>query len=230
MSNVKRVADDLRTKTSATGVDYLITTQGGPPNGRHSLTSDAPPHETHFAIQILSRFGLAYLLASSGTLRDTWLNICAPGGTSSPAPDVDDVELAAPGKFGFLASGARDTAVSDGLTAYFPTVFPHLRALHTFPGFVHTRAAANQGFPAPVVWASSLFGPLLARTPIGNTATGYAEVPLYLVANKEARDRGEEMLFTSAVGLRNLGRPRWTVDEPESVKRLWDNMKEKLGV
>lgn len=66
---------------------------GGPPNGSTSLTSTTPAHDTHFAIQTLSRFGLAYLLASSGTLKDTWISVCAPAGEKGPEPDVEDIEL-----------------------------------------------------------------------------------------------------------------------------------------
>ena len=44
-------------------------------------------------MQTLSRFGLAYLLASSGTLKDTWVSVCAPAGEKGPAPDVEDLEL-----------------------------------------------------------------------------------------------------------------------------------------
>lgn len=97
---------------------------GGPPNGLPpTFTPTTPPHETHFAIQLLSRFGLAYLLASSGTLKDTWLSICAPGGPKSAAPDLDDLELTKVNGEGtwrvprLLRSAGRDTAVMDGITS-----------------------------------------------------------------------------------------------------------------
>lgn len=113
MKEIKRVADEVKRKTGRNGLDYLVTTQGafafalpvkltsdgaalnagGPPNGSTSLTSTTPAHDTHFAIQTLSRFGLAYLLASSGTLKDTWISVCAPAGEKGPDPDVEDIEL-----------------------------------------------------------------------------------------------------------------------------------------
>lgn len=66
---------------------------GGPPIGKYIDTSTTPTHDSHFAVQTLSRFGLAYLLASSGTLKDTWVSVCAPAGEKGPAPDVEDLEL-----------------------------------------------------------------------------------------------------------------------------------------
>lgn len=66
---------------------------GGPPNGKYIETSTKPSHDSHFAVQTLSRFGLAYLLASSGTLKDTWVSVCAPAGEKGPAPDVENLEL-----------------------------------------------------------------------------------------------------------------------------------------
>jgi hypothetical protein len=94
---------------------------GGPPNGSFSLTSE--DHETHFAIQVLSRFGLAYLLAQSGTLKDTWVTICAPGGEKAAPPNLEDLELKSEEErqkylpMRIVASGTRDGAVMDGLVA-----------------------------------------------------------------------------------------------------------------
>jgi len=136
---------------------------GGPPNGTFSLTPE--DHETHFAIQVLSRFGLAYLLAQSGTLKDTWVTICAPGGEKAAPPNLNDLELKSEEErqkflpMRIVASGTRDGAVMDGLVAvssaclassrrlrlttsplqqHFSSAFPSLRAVHAFPGYVHT--------------------------------------------------------------------------------------------
>lgn len=135
---------------------------GGPPNGSFSLTTE--DHESHFAIQVLSRFGLAYLLAQSGTLKDTWVTICAPGGEKAAPPALDDLELKSEEErakylpMRIVATGTRDGAVMDGLVAvsrpllaislaqcsrmsstqHFSSAFPSLRAVHAFPGYVHT--------------------------------------------------------------------------------------------
>ena len=104
----------------------------------------------------------------------------------------------------------------------FAHSFPHLTTHHVFPGFVHTSAAANQGFPFPIPLLASIFGPLLARTPIGNFAEGYAEIPVYLAANKKSRGLGLEF---SDQNLKPLGAPQWTQDNPELRKQLWESMK-----
>ncbi|ORY89376.1 hypothetical protein BCR35DRAFT_300532 [Leucosporidium creatinivorum] len=223
VSSVKTLADQLKQKTGGE-LHYLITTQGGPPNGTFSLTSE--DHESHFAIQVLSRFGLAYLLAQSGTLKDTWVTICAPGGEKSAPPDLEDLELKNEEErqrylpMRIIKAGTRDGAVMDGLVSQFSSAFPSLRAVHAFPGYVHTSAASNQSFPRPLVLLQSLFGPLLART-IGNTPTTYAEVPFYLAANPQARGKGLE--YTNEK-LKPLGAPSWTKDQPELRKKLWEKM------
>lgn len=94
---------------------------GGPPNGGFSLTPEG--HESHFAVQLLSRFGLAYLLAKSGTLKDSWVTICAPGGEKASPPDLEDLELKSEQErarflpMRIVKTGTRDGAVMDGLVA-----------------------------------------------------------------------------------------------------------------
>lgn len=87
----------------------MYQTQGKPPNGKFSLNAEG--HESHFAIQVLSRFALPYLLARSNTLKEAVVHVCAPNGNSGKAPDTDDLELIHAhdeGKFGFLKCGDRD--------------------------------------------------------------------------------------------------------------------------
>lgn len=86
---------------------------------------------------------------------------------------------------------------------------------------MHTSAAANQKFPFPIPLLASVFGPLLARTPFGNFANDYAEIPVYLAANRESRGKGLE--FSNA-GLKALGAPKWTEENPELRKKLWEKM------
>ncbi|KAK4053965.1 hypothetical protein OIO90_003802 [Microbotryomycetes sp. JL221] len=224
VSSVKKVAEELKSRTGGQ-VDFLVTSAGGPPNGKFSLTSEG--HEFHFAVQGLSRFALAHLLAESGTLKDAWINICAPGGTKGSPPSLDDLELKSDKERNkwllgrMLATGSRDSAVSDGLAAHFSTVYPRLRAVHLFPGYVLTDAASNQGFPKPIVWLQSLFSPILSRT-IANTPTTYAEVPVYIATHPEARNKGLEFANER---LKPLGAPTWTRDNPELRAQLWDKMK-----
>ena len=77
-------------------------------------------HETHFAVQCLSRFGLPYLLTKSGTIKEAVVSVCAPGGGPAKMIDIEDLDLIkakADGKYGLLKAGARDGAVVDGFTA-----------------------------------------------------------------------------------------------------------------
>lgn len=69
-------------------VNYLVQTQGGPPNGKYL---DHFGHEMHFAVQILSRFALAEALASSKVLKEASVNVCAPGGSQTEF-DLEDIE------------------------------------------------------------------------------------------------------------------------------------------
>lgn len=118
---------------------------GGPPNGRFSLTPEG--HETHFAVQCLSRFGLAYLLAKSGTLKESIVSVCAPGGANGKAPNLEDLELIQAnekGKFGLLASGANDSAIMDGIVAVRPS------SLSFAPPRTHPRSPhRNSPNPSP---------------------------------------------------------------------------------
>lgn len=94
---------------------------GGPPYGKFALTTEG--HEQHFAVQSLSRFGLAYLLATSGTLKESVVHVCAPGGPGGTAPDLDDLELIhahEAGKSGWLASMHNDSNVMDAVNAVRP--------------------------------------------------------------------------------------------------------------
>lgn len=91
---------------------------GGPPNGKFALTSEN--HEQHFAVQCLSRFGLPFLLARSGTLKSAVVSVCAPGQGGDVSPDLEDLDLIKAkeaGKYGLFAAGKRDSSVVDGFTA-----------------------------------------------------------------------------------------------------------------
>ncbi|KAK4054566.1 hypothetical protein OIV83_001060 [Microbotryomycetes sp. JL201] len=227
ISSMHKVAEEIKAKTDGR-VDFLITTQGGPPNGSFSITSEG--HEKDFTVQVVSRFALAYLLAESGTLKDTWLSVMAPGGAKAAPPDLDDLELKSEKERNkwlvsrMIATGTRDGAVIDGVSAHFATAYPHLRAAHVFPGLVITNAAANRGFPRPLVWLQSLFAPVLSRT-IGSTPEGYAEIPFYVAANPEARGKGLEF---SKAPLKPIGAPAWTRENPELRQKLWNQMRQMV--
>ncbi|BGP55832.1 hypothetical protein JCM8202_002638 [Rhodotorula sphaerocarpa] len=226
VSEVRRVAEELKRKAGSNGIDYLVTSQGGPPNGKYNPTSSTPSHDAHFAVQTLSRFGLAYLLASSGTLRDTWVSVCAPAGEKGPEPDVDNIELEGAHRNKWmlgrvLGQAKQDSALGDAMAVQFQQHFPNLRAAHLFPGFVYTNALASASIvPTPVIWAYNLAGPLMARfTPMGNLPAWYAEIPVYVGANPEARGKGLE---ASNERLKPLGWPKWA--EGTTGKKVWEKL------
>ncbi|GAA5987808.1 hypothetical protein JCM11641_004936 [Rhodosporidiobolus odoratus] len=231
IKEVKRVADELKAKSGSAGVDFLVQTQGGPPNGAYNLTSTTPAHESHFAVQTLSRFTLAYLLASSGTLKQAWVTVLSPGGTNGPAPEVEDIELAAEEHrkknvlSRILAQGNQDGALGDAMISHFPRAFPNLRAYHLFPGYVYTNALESSHLlPKPFVWAHNLVGPYMARfLPFGNLPAWYAEIPLYVAANDKSRGKGLE--FSNAT-LKSLGMPKWAEQEKGGLaQKAWDRLK-----
>lgn len=93
---------------------------GGPPTG--SGTETAKGIESHFAVQCLSRFGLAHSLLESGTIKRAVCVVAAPGGGSSSPLDLDDLELKKARKtwsmFGPLAivkTGQQDGSILDAV-------------------------------------------------------------------------------------------------------------------
>lgn len=74
--------------------------------------------------------------------------------------------------------------------------------------------------PTPVIWAYNLAGPLMARfTPMGNLPAWYAEIPVYVGANPEARGKGLE---ASNERLKPLGWPKWA--EGTTGKKVWEKL------
>lgn len=90
VSGVKSALSSIETKSNGS-VDYLVQTQGGPPNGAWNLTSEGI--HSGFAVQILSRFLIGYELSKRGILKQSQVIVGAPGGSQTQF-DVDDVELA----------------------------------------------------------------------------------------------------------------------------------------
>ncbi|KFZ05779.1 hypothetical protein V501_08027 [Pseudogymnoascus sp. VKM F-4519 (FW-2642)] len=185
VSEIKIVAKEIEAKTGG-HVDYLIQTQGGMPNGRYETTSEGI--EVHFAVQILNRFLLNYLLATSGTLKDTSIAIVGPGSTQTEFK-LDDIELASAkdeNRYSQIAKhAARDSVVTDTFTKSLQTHFPQLKFFHLAPGFVQTDIMTNQDVPTPIRLAINyIVFPLAARS-FGNTTTTYADIPVFLAANEE---------------------------------------------
>ncbi|KAM0752363.1 NAD(P)-binding protein [Meredithblackwellia eburnea MCA 4105] len=222
VSGIKQVAKTLEEKAGPKGISYLVQTQGKPPNGKFGLNSEG--HESHFAIQLLSRFALSYLLAESGTLKEAVINVCAPSGPGGTPPDAEDLEMIQAnekGQFGIIKCATRDSNVMDAVTSQFNTIYnpKGIKAYHIYPGFVATNALSNAGLPYPIVVLGGLFAPLLART-IGNTPTSYAEIPVYLAGNPKSRALGLEF---SNEKLKPM-KPSWLDEQPAKSKLVWDKL------
>ncbi|KAI5481143.1 protein of glucose/ribitol dehydrogenase family [Pseudohyphozyma bogoriensis] len=229
MSDVKRVALDIKNKSGTHGVDFLVQTQGGPPRGILDMTPEG--HEFRFCVQILSRFVLALLLAKSGTLKQSFVSVCAPNGPNGNPPDLEDLELlklraSGKGRLGILGAEVnRDGDVMDGIVAHFTREYPHLKAYHVTPGIVTSKAAQNSRIPYPVVLFLRIFGPLIERT-FGNSPTSYAEIPVYLAANPHSE--GKDLEFSNEK-LKPHGKALWLDDEAKT-SALWKKLEHLGGI
>lgn len=147
VNEIKRVAEEVKKRAGSEGIDWLFETQGesmfyfppswwknsvSPTNSPSNFCNDAggPPTgnspdtpkgiDSHFAVQCLSRFGLANSLLESGTIKRALCIVAAPGGGSSTPLPLDDLELKEARKtwsmFGPLKvpkTGMRDSSVVD---------------------------------------------------------------------------------------------------------------------
>ncbi|KAM0745883.1 NAD(P)-binding protein [Meredithblackwellia eburnea MCA 4105] len=219
VANAKAVAEKLISLTQPLGgVHYLVQTQGGPPNGIYSLTTES--HEAHFAIQCISRFALSYLLAKSGTLKEA--DVSVSNGGEGKSPDVGDLELLQAkeeNKFGIISSSVRDSNVVTGVTKSLAEKFPPLRTYNIHPGIVRTSSARNAGLSWALVLVISFFQYIL-----GTPAEVYAEIPFFLAANQKGQDGMEGLMFSDAK-LKALP-TKWVTKEVELREKLWQKMVE----
>ncbi|CAH7683601.1 hypothetical protein PPACK8108_LOCUS17241 [Phakopsora pachyrhizi] len=194
LSSIKAIteaANEIKQKVGSKGVDYLVMTQGGTPNGLYDENSDGL--DKSFVVQCLSRFGLSYFLAESKTLNSgsSVVSVLSPGSDFSEL-DIDDISLkklhsTKPWRASFLISqGKRDSMITDALTLEFNRRYPSINFYHLFPGFVTTSVLFNRGFPFPLPQLSSLLAPILNKT-IANSPSSYSDVPIFFAANPESK-------------------------------------------
>ncbi|EGG04177.1 uncharacterized protein MELLADRAFT_89607 [Melampsora larici-populina 98AG31] len=193
VETIKETVKKIENETKVDGIDYLVMSQGGPPNGLYEETKDG--FDKSFAVQVLSRFGLQNGLIEKNLLRSdsTIVSILSPGSTYSNL-DLNDLSLKKVYQSGvwrasfLIQQGKRDSMVTDALTLYFNRQNPSMRFYHLFPGYVETSAASNRNLPFPIPQLGNLFGPILART-IGNTPQSYSDIPIYFAANPEVKEK-----------------------------------------
>lgn len=114
VQEIKRVAGQVSSRAGRQGVDWLFESQGGPPTGN---ASDTPAGiDSAFAVQCLSRYGLAKNLLNAGTIKQGVCFIAVPGQGGKKPIDLEDIELKSKrSRYGLNIprSGARDSAVLD---------------------------------------------------------------------------------------------------------------------
>ncbi|KIW05847.1 uncharacterized protein PV09_03050 [Verruconis gallopava] len=186
VSGVRAAAEEIKSKSDGS-VDFLVQTQGGTPNGIFELTAEGI--ESHFAVQVLSRFLLNYLLASSGVLKSSSVNIMAPGGSQTEF-NLVDLELASfkeSNRYVQLGKHiGRDGVITDAYTKALQSRFPQISFFHISPGLVQTDVMTNQNVPFPLKQiATYILFPIASRT-FGYTVQSYADLPVFLAANPAA--------------------------------------------
>jgi NAD(P)-dependent dehydrogenase (short-subunit alcohol dehydrogenase family) len=186
ISSIKSVVSKIESSSNRT-VDFLVQTQGGTPNGLYETTSEGI--EVHFATQVLGRFAVAYLLASSGILKGTSVNIMAPGGSEKEF-NLDDIELASHKSSSRLSqmgqAASRDGVITDSYTKALQSLFPQNKFFHVFPGFVSTNVMVNQNTPFLIKYlVTYILYPIAALT-FGNSVQSYADLPVFLAANERS--------------------------------------------
>lgn len=216
---IKQTASEIQSKVGPNGLDYLLMTQGGPPNGIYEENPEG--HEISLVVNCLSRFGLSYLLAEGKALKDdsTVVSILSPGMNYSEL-DLEDLSLKKlnathPWRPKMLMNqGKRDSTLTDACTLEFNRRYPSIKFYHLFPGYVQTNAAANRGLPFPIPQLGTVFGPILAKV-VGNTPTSYSDIPLFFAANPEAR-KLHGYLFNERLKQIQLG--QWNHDQTNRQK------------
>ncbi|KAJ1035735.1 hypothetical protein NDA13_000395 [Ustilago tritici] len=224
---LKSVASDITSKAGKGGIDYLIETQGGPPHGAIETTSDGI--EKQFAVQVLSRVGLAKQLVEAGTIKRGVLMVAAPGQGSSSPVDVNDLDFTKAkasgswwgGPLGLMKKGSQSASILDAACQHLAEQNPNLTITHAFPGFVNTDALSNQGHNPLLVLAGKLAGPMVASKP---GPGGYAELPFYVLANAEGQrylETGKANLLTA--GLKKLELSK-NVRERGVREQIWNKL------
>ncbi|ORY87917.1 hypothetical protein BCR37DRAFT_375876 [Protomyces lactucae-debilis] len=163
--DVKRFVSSIKEKHA---VDHVFLTAGKPPNGQWSSTEDGV--ETHFALQCLGRYSVAWGLRDTVTQGIT--TVCAPGGGSScPAEDPEYRNHRS--EYGFFKQAGRDSLYVDAMLLALSKQAPKLRIMHLFPGAIATTAAETAGFPWIITLLARIFSPYVMTD-----AAEYAHVPV----------------------------------------------------
>ncbi|KIS69531.1 uncharacterized protein UMAG_02070 [Mycosarcoma maydis] len=226
-AEVKQVASEIIAKAGKGGIDYLIETAGGPPTGAFETTPEGI--EKQYAVQVLSRVGLAKQLVEAGVIKRSLLMVAAPGQGGKSSIDTDDLDFSQShaagqwwsGPIGLLNKGKRASSLLDAACQHLAESHPNLTFTHVFPGLINTNALANQGHSSLLVLAAKIFGPLIGSKP---GPGGYAELPFYLLANQEGQrylEVGKANLIDQNLKKRKISE---NVQSKEVRQKIWDKL------
>jgi NAD(P)-dependent dehydrogenase (short-subunit alcohol dehydrogenase family) len=227
VSSTKTAAKEIEAKTNGK-FHYLVQTQGGMPNGLHETTVEGI--ESHFAVQVLNRFLLNYIFASSGVLQDTSISVMAPGGTETTW-NLDDIELTSIKNSSryvqMVKQVSRDGLVTDTYTKALQSKFPQIKFFHVSPGLVQTNVMVNQGVPFPIrELITYIIFPIASRT-IGNSVESYSDIPLFLAANERRKSVIEKEGYFLNHKNKQLSQSPYAMNE-KNQQAVFDKLKSYL--
>ncbi|EJD45670.1 NAD(P)-binding protein [Auricularia subglabra TFB-10046 SS5] len=226
VADTARAAREISDAAGERGVDYLLETQGGPANSADTALN-ADGFDTHFAVQVYSRFALAHGLTVACPVVTRAVLTVACAGLGRAAFDTEDIlleKVKQKGGYGMLSAGIRDCTVIDALWEELARRSPSVRFLHLHPGMVDTAALRNSALPAPLKLITRALGYFFQKT-----IDEYAHVPFYLVANPEGKERvGVEAHATQWWYNLKPVKPSPASEREEVRRAVWDFMTARL--
>ncbi|KAJ7155110.1 hypothetical protein C8R46DRAFT_1196650 [Mycena filopes] len=183
---IRAAAEAIQHTVGDAGIDYLVMTQNGVPKG--AMVPNADGIDTPFAIQCLSRFGLAYLLTTRGALAPTGAAVMSICSTGRSLDDLDAADLTLATRTQsksvtalFMDQSKRDSTVIDSFTEELNTRYPTNRYYTLWPGLVKSEQFSLSKFPGFIKLAM-----WVGLRLIGTTPDQYANIPVYILASPDA--------------------------------------------
>ncbi|KAJ7500035.1 hypothetical protein FB451DRAFT_1207291 [Mycena latifolia] len=220
---MRAAAEALQKATGEAGIDYLVMSQNGTPAGTN-IKKNSDGHDTAFAIQAISRFAIAYLLTTRGTLApDAAVMSIANQGQTLDTLSVDDLSLTH-----MIASGAsettifmnqskRDSSVLDAFHEELNLRYPQYKYFHLYPGLVSSENFNFNEFPGFLK-----YGAWIAMKLIGTAPDEYAPLPAYILTAPSISGR----YFGHKLGPGRLG--KWAA-EAKNREALWQKLLDIVG-
>lgn len=227
VEGMKGAAKDIEGVVGPSGIDYLVMCQSGVPTGTIDLNVDGI--EKGFAIQVVSRFALAYLLTSRGVLAPSASVLSVANvGNSLDDLQVDDLNLTK--KLGagrwklplLIDQSKRDSSVLDAFHLELNARFPQYNYYHVFPGLVKTEDFTLSTFPFPMNYLSWLGLKIMGITP-----EVFARTPAYILLNPNNDSSLSANKFWN-FDFKPLSPGRWA-QNAENREKVWAKLLETIG-